>query len=98
MKSLTKNATAENRQVLEARPTLGELQHSLRVMQDELQLYRLWPVCLNLFPRPYINLILTKGKLLVLRLLSTRAPRRNWSGKICCRATHASHPCSGYPA
>lgn len=45
--ALISDAFHENRQVFQVPPNLGEFTRLLRIIQEEIVLYRIWPVCLS---------------------------------------------------
>lgn len=45
--SLIQQATRENTQEFEVRPTLAEFTRLLRIITEEIVSYRIWPVCVS---------------------------------------------------
>lgn len=61
------NAFRENRQVFEVPPVLGEFTRLLRIIQEEIVTYRIWPVCpSNILNMTFISYSPMTGELLVL--------------------------------
>lgn len=64
-------AKLENQQSFASMPTLGELQHFLMVISEELTVYKVWPVSMISRTSTVTPLMILPGELLVLLLAPT---------------------------
>lgn len=80
--SLIRGAKQENRQDFEVPPVLGEFTRLLRIIQEEMVIYRVWPVHLSTSQSGlFFSYHVMAGELLVLLFVDPAASRR-WKGRI----------------